>query len=150
MSEAAPTPGISGINHVTLAVSKLECSIAFYRDVIGCNLRALWANGAYLEAGDLWICLSVDNAVANRRTPDYTHLAFSAHESDFDVIASRITGSTQLWKDNHSEGASVYFVDPDGHKLELHCGSLQSRLEHYRSHPSMGVSVMDDDVADNV
>jgi catechol 2,3-dioxygenase-like lactoylglutathione lyase family enzyme len=144
MNDAARASGLTGINHVTLAVSNLDLSIAFYRDVLGCKLRAIWADGAYLEAGSLWVCLALDDAVTERRTPDYSHLAFSVLECEFDVVSSRIAKVATLWKDNRSEGKSTYFLDPDGHKLELHCGSLQSRLEHYRMHPSKGVTVMDD------
>jgi len=32
------------------------------------------------------------------------------------------------WKINASEGDSVYFLDPDGHRLEAHVGDLISRL----------------------
>ena len=146
MNDSAPLSAVTGINHVTLAVSNIDGSIAFYRDLLGCKLRAVWASGAYLEAGSLWLCLALDDSVTERHTPDYSHLAFSVLECEFDAISSRIAGVAKLWKDNRSEGASIYFLDPDGHKLEVHCGSLQSRLEHYRAHPSKGVTVVDDGI----
>ncbi|GHA23823.1 FosA family fosfomycin resistance glutathione transferase [Devosia pacifica] len=137
------TARISGVNHITLAVTDLERSISFYRDILGCGLRAVWTNGAYLEAGDLWLCLSLDKSAAPSRRDDYTHIAFSASDADYAVLRQRLLGEARLWQDNSSEGASIYFLDPDGHKLELHLGSLQSRLAHYRAHPDKGVTIVE-------
>lgn len=46
---------------------------------------------------------------------------------------------TTVWKDNKSEGQSFYFLDPDGHKLELHVGDLASRLAQCREKPYSGM-----------
>ena len=126
---------ISGINHVTLAVSDLERSFDFYTKVVGLTPVAKWARGAYLEAGKDWICLSLDPQTQPPRA-DYTHLAFSVDAAAFATSAEAIrSNKTTVWKDNKSEGDSLYFLDPDGHKLEIHSGDLASRLAALKAHP---------------
>ena len=52
------------------------------------------------------------------------------------AAAARIRASGAAeWQRNTSEGDSVYFLDPDGHKLELHVGDWRSRLESCRTVP---------------
>ena len=133
--------GVRGLNHLTLAVSDLERSVGFYRDVLGCRLRARWNDGAYLDAGALWLCLSLDPRAKGVERPDYTHVAFDVSADGFDALAAHIASQAPLWKENNSEGNSLYFLDPDNHRLELHVGSLSSRLDHYRLTPDSAVSV---------
>lgn len=142
-SRMSINPGVTGLNHITLAVADVQRSVAFYRDVLGCVVRAVWSDGAYLEAGPLWLCLSRDDLVRTSPHPDYTHTAFSVGEDGFAEMSERIKANCTVWKDNRSEGASTYFLDPDGHKLELHIGNIETRLEHYRNHPSTGVSIFE-------
>ena len=134
---------IRGINHLTLGVPDLERSLAFYRDVLGLELVAKWPQGAYLRAGTLWLCLAVD-AMRSRELPrDYTHVALDVGVEDFATLALRITASQALvWQENRSEGLSFYFLDPDGHKLELYVGSLESRLAGYRAHLPVGMELV--------
>lgn len=131
---------VTGLNHVTLAVSDLDRSIAFYRDILGAQLRADWADGAYLELGSLWLCLARGKVETSK---DYSHVALSCPEGDFAELSSRLHGKALIWQENSSEGDSVYFLDPDGHKLELHLGSLNSRLAHYSAHPEKRVRIHD-------
>lgn len=133
--------GVSGLSHITLAVADVERSLAFYRDVLGCVVRAVWADGAYLEAGGLWLCLSHDDRARSLPHPDYTHIAFSVSEAEYRHLSERVVAECVIWKDNKSEGASTYFLDPDGHKLEIHLGSLETRLSHCRQNPSKGMRV---------
>ncbi len=134
------TAKVTGLNHLTFAVGDLDRSIAFYRDLLGCELRAIWETGAYLEAGSLWLCLSLDDEARREPHPDYTHAAFSVDAEAFETLSARVQAVAPVWKDNRSEGASLYFLDPDGHRLELHLGDLESRLRHYREHPELGVT----------
>ena len=133
---------LSGLNHLTLAVSSLAPSVAFYQQLLGMRLHARWDSGAYLSCGDLWLCLSLDPQ--RRITPpeesDYTHYAFSVAEADFAGFSARLeTAGVAVWKVNRSEGASHYFLDPDGHKLELHVGNLAQRLAACREQPYKGM-----------
>ena len=133
---------LSGLNHLTLAVSELAPSIAFYHRLLGLRLHARWDSGAYLSCGDLWLCLSLD---AQRRTispqkSDYTHYAFSVSEEGFAQTVARLEKQgVTVWKENRSEGESYYFLDPDGHKLELHIGNLAQRLAACRQQPYQGM-----------
>ncbi len=142
-AEMSIAPSVNGLNHVTLAVSDVARSVSFYRDVLGFSLRALWAEGAYLEAGTLWLCLSKDDEAQLAPRPDYMHVAFSVSPDDYDALKARILSAAALWRDNTSEGASTYFLDPDGHKLEIHLGSLETRLRHYAAHPEKGVRIIE-------
>jgi len=124
---------IQGINHLTLAVKDIDRSLAFYTDVLGLQGHVVWENGAYLSAGSLWLCLSVDDVDSKI---DYTHFAITVSEEEFDGFTQALLRhGVRQWKQNSSEGDSLYFLDPDGHKLEVHTGNLLSRLESLKSTP---------------
>lgn len=125
-----------GLNHLTLAVSDVERSFNFYVDMLGFTPKARWQRGAYLTLGDLWLCLSHDEARREPGPRDYTHYAFSVAPENFAALAARLreSGITE-WKSNRSEGESLYFCDPDRHALEIHCGDLASRLAACRENP---------------
>ncbi len=111
--------------------------------VTGMRLHASWDSGAYLSCGALWLCLSLDEQ--RRKTPpqesDYTHYAFSVAEEEFaGVVALLAQAGAEVWKDNRSEGASYYFLDPDGHKLELHVGIWRSGWPPVANAPTRGWS----------
>ncbi|MCJ1883143.1 VOC family protein, partial [Pseudomonas nitroreducens] len=74
---------VLGLNHITLAVADVQRSLTFYRDILGFRVRAIWAEGAYLEAGSLWLCLSRDDQVRQAPHADYTHIALSVSEDAF-------------------------------------------------------------------
>jgi catechol 2,3-dioxygenase-like lactoylglutathione lyase family enzyme len=134
---------VRGINHITLAVRDLDRALHFYVDLLGSRLRARWVRGAYLEAGALWLCLELDERASARPTDD-SHVAFTVDAADFSDLAKAIRANgAALWKENRSEGASLYFCDPDGHKLEIHVGDLQSRLRACCDRPYDGMELFD-------
>ncbi len=127
---------IRGINHVTLSVSDVGRSFAFYREVVGLRPVARWKRGAYLLAGDQWVALSLDSATRKGPLAEYSHVAFDVSPADFESAADRVRAAgPPIFKENGSEGASLYFLDPDGHKLELHASTLEARLSVMRAEP---------------
>ncbi|WP_067707245.1 VOC family protein [Erwinia sp. ErVv1] len=124
---------LNGLNHITIAVNDVSRSFIFYSKTLGFTPKARWSRGAYLFLGNLWLCLSADSV---DRREDYTHYAFSIRSEDFDVFVNHLKSSgVTEWKTNQSEGKSFYFLDPDGHKLEVHAGDLNSRLNACMQHP---------------
>lgn len=122
---------INGMNHITLAVTDVEKSFNFYKNTLALKPLCKWDKGAYFLIEDVngpafWFCLNQDNnRIAN---PCYTHYAFSVAPHHFEAMSQKIINSGAfIFKENTSPGESLYFLDPDGHKLEIHAGDWQSR-----------------------
>lgn len=127
---------IRGINHITLAVNDLKKSFRFYSEVLLFKPIVRWRHGAYLQSGSLWLCLSVDKYARTKPLPEYTHIALDINEFDLKSMVARIRDAKAcIWKENSSEGESIYFLDPNGHRLELHATSLQDRLADLKLSP---------------
>src|SRR5262249_22120713 len=131
---------ITGINHITLAVQDVEVSFRFYTQVLGCQALAKWPRGAYLLAGDVWLALVLDAQVRDPGLPEDTHIAFTVSPADFDAMCQRIQHTEALiWQETRTEGASLYFTDPNGHKLEIRASDLAARLRAARAEPWEGL-----------
>jgi len=127
------------MNHITLAVREIERSFVFYRDIVRLKPLVKWDKGAYFLVGheeekSLWFCLNVDKK--RKASECYTHYAFSVKLEDFELITAKIINSgAPIFKENTSPGNSLYFLDPDGHKLEMHVGDWHSRLTFKKTNP---------------
>jgi catechol 2,3-dioxygenase-like lactoylglutathione lyase family enzyme len=119
---------IHSLNHITLAVKNIDRSFQFYRDVLSFQPLCRWHAGAYFLAGDIWFCLNSD--ASYQENPGYTHYAFTVSSDNFSALAQRIIqSSARIFQENTSPGRSLYFLDPDAHKLEIHVGDWQSRIQ---------------------
>ena len=127
---------ITGINHITFSVSDLEKSCEFYEKIFGIKPLYKWKQGVYYDLCGYWIALNEEKDILrNDINYSYTHIAFSVSEEDFDMIKNhfekyRIAYSKGRTRDI-KEKKSVYFQDPDGHKFEFHCGTINDRLEYF-------------------
>ncbi len=135
---------VLGINHITLAVSDLERSFIFYREVLGFQPLFKSAVNAYFLAGDLWFCLQEDKTISKNPRLDYSHIALSVSPDAFQKLSIKMKeAEIKLWQNNRSEGDSLYFLDPDAHKLEIHLGTWRSRIRDYGTRPEMRQFVVD-------
>ncbi|MBE8989482.1 VOC family protein [Nostoc sp. LEGE 12450] len=100
---------ITGINHITLSVRNLEESINFYTNVLAFRLLVKWMS----------LTVSIE---------------------DFPILSQRIQQSgAKIWQENKSEGASLYFLDPNDHKLEIHASDLKTRINSAKASPWEGL-----------
>jgi catechol 2,3-dioxygenase-like lactoylglutathione lyase family enzyme len=132
---------VSGLSHVTFAVSDLERSLRFYADLLGLRLLVRWDGGAYLTAGDFWVGLIVDKAAPEAtNNSSYTHIAFAVPPDQFSLLHKKLLAKgEEEWQPNSTFGESFYFLDPDGHKLEIHARTLPDRLAWLRKNPKPGI-----------
>lgn len=128
---------IQAVNHVTYSVSDIKKSVEFYKNILKAKILLESDKTAYFTIGGLWLGLNEESEIPrNEIHYSYTHMAFSIKENDFDEWYDWL-------KQNHvnilegrprdvRDKKSIYFTDPDGHKLELHTGSLQDRMNYYK------------------
>ncbi len=122
-----------GFNHLTLSVNDLDQSLAFYQGLLGFTGQVRWAQGAYLSYGNCWLCLALGESQPSQ---DYSHFALSFGANALQALREKKAFlQVSVWQSNTSEGASLYILDPDGHKLELHSGDLSSRLASLKHRP---------------
>ncbi|MEC1262383.1 metallothiol transferase FosB [Bacillus swezeyi] len=128
---------IQGLNHLLFSVSDLETSISFYEKVFDAKWLVKAEKTAYFDLNGIWLALNEEKDLKRTEIHDsYTHIAFSINQEDLldwekklrDLGVNVLTGR----KRHKGDKDSIYFSDPDGHKFELHTGSVFDRLEYYQ------------------
>lgn len=128
---------IRGINHITYSVSNITKSIEFYRDVLKAEILVEGKMSAYFNLAGIWLALNEEKNIPRKEIVySYTHMAFTISEDDFDSWYSWLKeNNVNILKGRDRDirdKKSIYFTDLDGHKLELHTGSLEDRLNYYK------------------
>ena len=134
MRQANPIT-ITHIDHVVIRVNDLENMVAFYRDVLGCQLERGPGEGrlAQLRAGHSLIDLVDANGPLgqkggdrpNHAAPNMDHVCFLVQPWDTDSIKEQLqqheveAGDVALRYGASGMGPSLYLRDPEGNTVEL-------------------------------
>jgi len=126
-----PTPRIKRIAHVVLYVRDPVASAAWYGDVLGMSVTARvtdgpYAGGLFLSFGESDHDLALFPGDPNAsRGKEFEHIGLELDcDSDLDPLR-RVYG--RLLQKNvriqeildHGVSVGIYFLDPDGHQLEV-------------------------------
>ncbi len=120
---------IEHIDHVALTVRDVTASIAWYKDVLGLEQRhaEAWNNRpAMLCAGETCLALfeahedNPDDAPNADTTLIMKHLAFRVDRDNFEAAQEALRAwDIPFTYSDHTISESIYFHDPNGHRLEL-------------------------------
>jgi catechol 2,3-dioxygenase-like lactoylglutathione lyase family enzyme len=128
--------GLGEINHISLTVVDLAQSTAFYERVLGFlgyRLAELGDQYAEWKGPCGWFILRPASAELRSRAhdcmaPGLHHLAFSAgsrdevdrfHREVLLPLGTQVLDPPQVWPQYSAGYYAVFFLDPDGMKLEL-------------------------------
>ncbi len=137
-----------GLSHITFVTSDLDRMTGFLEAIFGA--REVYSSGddtfsvsreKFFLIGGVWVAVMEGEGLPERT---YNHVAFKVDDAEFDDYVARIEGYGAEIKPARSrvegEGRSVYFWDHDNHLFEIHTGTLDQRLERYRSAPPDNVA----------
>jgi catechol 2,3-dioxygenase-like lactoylglutathione lyase family enzyme len=154
-------PDLQGVHHVAYRCKDAKETVAFYHDVLGMDFQLAIAEdhvpstGAYDPYMHIFLDAGNGNVLAffelpeqpdmgrDENTPQWVqHIAFKVATMD-DLMAAKARaeehGLDVIGPTNHGIFRSIYFFDPNGHRLELACntGTPEQMAELKRVAPEM-------------
>ncbi len=132
---------IEGLSHITFIVKDPDRTSDFFHTVF--KAKEVYSSGEkkysyskekFFLVNNLWFAI-MEGEPLDKKT--YNHIALKVAEKDLDECIERVKSLGLEVLDDRDrisgEGKSFYFYDYDNHLFELHTGTLEQRLEAYRS-----------------
>jgi catechol 2,3-dioxygenase-like lactoylglutathione lyase family enzyme len=154
-------PKLGGVHHVAYRCKDAKETVEFYHDVLGMDFQLAIAEdhvpstGAYDPYMHIFLDAGNGNVLAffelpeqpdmdrDHNTPQWVqHIAFKVATMD-DLLNAKTRaeahGLNVIGPTNHGIFRSIYFFDPNGHRLELACntGTPEQMAELKRVAPEM-------------
>ena len=154
-------PKINGIHHVAYRCKDAKETVDFYKRVMGMDFQLAFAENEVPSTGeyDPYMHIFLDAGGGNilaffelpeqkemdrdQNTPAWVqHIAFKVNSLD-DLMAAKANAEAEglevLGPTHHGIFKSIYFFDPNGHRLELACdiGTDEEMTELRRVAPDM-------------
>jgi catechol-2,3-dioxygenase len=126
---------LEGIDHIALSVSDVGRSAQWYIDVLGLERRheGMWDRiPVFVGKGSTALALfplqirSGSESGPHRSRPSMLHFALRANRQNFLAAREELKRrKVQVEFEDHEISHSIYFHDPDGHKIEITTSELE-------------------------
>ena len=131
---------IEGISHITFIARDLEraanllCAGLGAKEVYDSTRKNFSiSREKFFTLGGIWLAVMEGEPVAR----SYRHVAFKVDAAELRELESRLRSlGVEIQPSRprvEGEGQSLYFYDFDNNLFELHTGTLEQRLETYKS-----------------
>jgi glutathione S-transferase fosA5 len=105
------------LNHVSLIVSELDRSVAFYQGLFGMTVRSVQDGGVNLAVGDAFVGLYQGGGNA---APHINHFCLGLNEFDPGGTVAALEANGVAAESRVRDGVpQVYCADPDGLRVQL-------------------------------
>ncbi|MFM7067856.1 MAG: VOC family protein [Actinomycetes bacterium] len=129
VADDRPAPTARGVHHVALVSSDVERTVEFYDGLLGFPLIEMFENRDYRGSTHFFFDIGHGNTLAFFDLPGVNvgpyrevfgglhHLAISMEPEAWEDARSRLDRAGIAY--DHVSGTSLYFLGPDGERLEL-------------------------------
>ena len=130
------------VGHLVLNVKDLAASTRFYTDILGFEISRQTPTGTFLTCGKIHHDLALFQAPADALPVTSGQLGlnhFAVQVADLEEL-KEVYHNLQGWEvtldhnTDHGMTSSVYFMDPDGNRVEFFCNN--------QADPSLGLAIM--------